>query len=259
MSSISWRWAFTSLYIWGVFAGSALWRVFIQPIWSNVWIGMSFPGLGHCGQTGVLIWPPASWAWSCSSLGHSSRPRRFNSRIFVGGHWQIWRTISGTWSARVALPTTTLVGITMGWALRFLRQIGTQEEPGCNSPYVVVGTMEVGSWGPCAGSVSMWTCIQYPETSVLPWILMVPSRGIVTLCVVKTCPWTCSRQNSLGCSRVRGCGGSDPLCSTPIPPCAFAGQLEWPSHNCTEVGVSVSRSWLSLLVPLSWSFPSPCQ
>ena len=45
---------------------------------------------------------------------------------------------------------TTLVGITIRWALRFLKQIGTQDEPGCNSLYIVVGTMEAGQLGaPC--------------------------------------------------------------------------------------------------------------
>ena len=55
------------------------------------------------------------------------------------------RATGSTQLAGVTLPTTSLMGIMMGWALRFLKQIGTWEEPGCNSLYVAVKTMEVGS------------------------------------------------------------------------------------------------------------------
>ena len=58
----------------------------------------------------------------------------------------IRRTTCGTLLARVILPTATLAGITMGWVLRFLKQISTQEELGCNAPYVAVGTVGAGDW-----------------------------------------------------------------------------------------------------------------
>ena len=83
----------------------------------------------------------------------------------------------------------TLARTTMGWAPRFLRQISTQEEPLCNSPYVAVSTMEAGSWGFCAGSASTWTHIQCPQASVWPWIFMVPNEGMVTLHVVQMFIW----------------------------------------------------------------------
>ena len=107
------------------------------------------------------------------------------------------RTTSGTWLAGVTLPTIALVGTTMGQALRFLGQIGTWEEPGCNPPYMAVGTTEVGNWWPCAGSASMSTHIQCPWMPVLPCMLMVPNGEIVTLHVVWRCPRTSSMQNSL--------------------------------------------------------------
>ena len=131
----------------------------------------------------------SSLACSCSASGYSFRPWRFNSsRIhsFLGPQVDppkvsIRRTMSSTWLAGVTLPTIAFAGTSMGWALRFLRQIGTQEDLGCNSPYVAVGTTEVGNWGPHAGSASMWTCIQWPLTTVLPWMLMVPNGGMVIL------------------------------------------------------------------------------
>ena len=127
-------------------------------------------------------------AWSHSSLGHSSRPWRFrSSRIqFFQVPWEVFhkasvrRVTGSTWLAGVTLPATTLMAIMMGWALRFLKQIGTWEDPGCNSLYVVVGTTEVGIWGHHACSVSMWTCMQCPGMSVLLCILTVANGGMVT-------------------------------------------------------------------------------
>ena len=107
------------------------------------------------------------------------------------------KTTGDTWLARVTLSTIALVGTSMEWALRYLRQIGTQKDSRCNSSYVSVGTMEVGSWGPHAGSANMWTHMQCPQMPVLPSMLMVPNRGMVTLHVVQTGPQTSSRQNSL--------------------------------------------------------------
>ena len=128
-------------------------------------------------------------AWSCSSFGHVSRPWKFNSSK-IYSFWRPWadspeapmRTTGGTWLAGVTLPTTTLAGITMRWACRFLKQMGTQEDPGCNSPHVVVSTMEADSWESHAGLASMWAHMQCPQKSVLPCISMVPNRGKVTLC-----------------------------------------------------------------------------
>ena len=179
---------------------------------------MSFPGPGHCRQTGVPIDQQLPGLVTFL-LGPLLRPWRFNSSTIQSfwGPWEdiheapIGRTTGGIWSARVTLPMTSLVGITKGWALRFLKQIGTQEEPGCNTPYVAVGTMEVGSWGPHAGSASMWTCIQWPQTSVLPCILTISNGGMDMLLDI-------IQGEFLGCGRVRGCGGSYPLHSIPIPP-----------------------------------------
>ena len=86
----------------------------------------------------------------------------------------------------------------MGQALRFLRQTGIHKEPGCNSPYMVGGTMEVAICGPHDGYVSTRTCTQCPQTSVLLWMFIVPNRGMMTLCVVWMCPWMSSKQNPVG-------------------------------------------------------------
>ena len=79
ISNIPWRWAFTSLYMWGGFAGSTLWRASSWSIWSSVWWRMCFLGPGHNGQTGVPIWPAASWPDLVPPWGHSSRLWRLNS------------------------------------------------------------------------------------------------------------------------------------------------------------------------------------
>ena len=190
-------------------------------------------------------------AWSCSSLGHSSRPWRFNSsriqpfwgpqadspKVPIGG------TTSGTLLTGVTFPTSTLVGITMGWAVRFLRQISTWKEHGHISPYVVVGMMETGSWGPHAGSASMWTCIQCPWMSVLLWTLMVPNRGMLTFHVVWICPWTLSRQNSFDAV---GLGASLSLEVSRLMVWAKCLSLTFP-HAKASLGVwgHLSCSWLA--------------
>ena len=130
------------------------------------------------------------------------------------------------------LTNKYFVSITMGWASRFLRQIGTREESGCNFPYVAVGTMGVGRWGSHAGLASMWACMQYPQMLVLPYILMVPNRGIVTLYVVQVCCWTSTRQNSLGAVR-SGATESDPLCSTQSPLMPLLGS--WSDPDITAL------------------------
>ena len=124
----------------------------------------------------------------------------------IQSFWGLWvgfsevpigRMTGGTLLARVTLPTTIMAGITMGQALRFLKQIGTLEDLGHNPPYMAVSITEVGNWEPCSGSVSTWTCIQCPQMSAFPWVLMVPNGRMVTFHMVWTCPWMSSRQNSL--------------------------------------------------------------
>ena len=145
----------------------------------------------------------------------------------------------------------------MEQALRFLRQIGTWEEPRCNSPYVAVGIMEAGNWGPCAGSASMWTHMQCPKMPVLPCMLMVPNRGMVTLQVVQTGPWTSSRQNSLDAV------GSEPREGViPFPASLFpfeSVQGSWsnpditaPKWACFQVAVTLMSSpFVIIPIPLS--------
>ena len=124
---------------------------------------------------------------------------------------------------------TTLAGTTIGQAPRFPRQIGTWEDPWCNSPYMVAGTMEAGSWVPWAGSASTCTCIQCPQMSVWLWIFMDPNGGMMTLCVVWTCPWLSTRQN--------------PLCTV------GSGTPSWGSF-CIWGATGVTKTWLH------WSGPA---
>ena len=144
----------------------------------------------------------------------------------------------------------------MGWALRFLRQTGTRDELGCNFPYAVISSMEAGNLGPHASSVSTWTHIQWPWMSVLPWMFIVQNGGMVTLCVVWTYPWMSSRWNPLGAVGSGAPEGVAPH-STPAPLHIFGAAgvtLRWSHQNGPA-----SRSWLLLLVSLTWSFPMPYQ
>ena len=90
----------------------------------------------------VLPFEQHSLACFCSDSGHSWRPWR--SRASKTHPFQVcyltflevlvgW-TISGTWLAGTTCPTTVFVGISMVWALKLHREIGTLEDPGCNSP-----------------------------------------------------------------------------------------------------------------------------
>ena len=117
--------------------------------------------------------------------------------------------------------------------------------------------MEAGNWGPHAGSASMWTCLQGPWMSVLPCMLTVPNRGIVTLYVVWKCPWTSSRQNS------QGTVGSEPGEGvTSFPPPHFHLRL-CRAAEATQTWLlqsgPVSRTQLPTPVSTFSSFPSPCQ
>ena len=167
----------------------------------------------------------SSLACSCFTSGHSSRPWRFNSsRIHpLQGMWMdspgisIGRTTGTTWLARVTLPTIALVGTLMEWAFRFLTQIGTWEEPRCNSPYVAVGTTEVGNWGPQAGAATMWTCMHCPQMPVLPCMLMVSNGRMVTPSSGMERFLDIIQKEFSGCCMVRPLGGSDPLPHFPIP------------------------------------------
>ena len=88
ISSISWRWAFTSSYICGVYICNALYMASDQSTWSSAWSRMSCPGPGCCRQIGAPIWVAAFWPvlvllqatppgpgdsmlpWSIPSVGH---------------------------------------------------------------------------------------------------------------------------------------------------------------------------------------------
>ena len=167
---------------------------------------MSFPGPGHCRQQAsiwaVTPWPGFALSWvnlanpMCLFIQNPPLlgPTDRLSWSFHGGHW--WHLIGWGYTSMI-----TFTGIMVGWALRFPRQIGMQEDHGCSFPYVAVNTMEIGNWAVCTSSTSTWTHMQCPQTSVQPWTCTAPNGGIVILWVVHVCHFTFSTWNSLGTVR----------------------------------------------------------
>ena len=61
ISSISWIWVLTSLYMWEVYVSNTPWRASsLLPLF-YAWSEQFCPGPGHCRQTGVPIWAAAPW------------------------------------------------------------------------------------------------------------------------------------------------------------------------------------------------------
>ena len=168
-------------------------------------------------QTGAPIWAEILWHASAlilailGDLAGPGPPRPFLGLFFESSEVLVGWTTSSNWLAGATCPTTVLVGISMVWALKLCRQIGTLEDPGCNSPWVTISITAAGIWGPSTGSVSTWTLIQCPLTlklahtltvlkgvwSPLVHTLTVLKGGMVTFHVVQTGPLTSSRQNFL--------------------------------------------------------------
>ena len=106
-------------------------------------------------------------------------------------------------------------------------------------------------------SVSMWTLIQCPQITMLPCILMVPNRGMVTLHVV----WNghaldIIQREFLGCSRVRGCRGLPPFAALlPLAPSwgSWSNQdiaaVKW---ACFQVVVALTSSPI-MIIPITLS------
>ena len=125
----------------GVYIGNAPWRESDLSTWSGAWIKDVLSRSRSLQANRCSHLSSSFLACSCSAPGHSARPWRFiASRIHpICEPWanppeaSIGKTTRGTWSEGVTLPTTALAGTSMGQALRFLRQIGTLEDPGCNS------------------------------------------------------------------------------------------------------------------------------
>ena len=142
ISSISWRCAFTSSYIWGLYVGNTPWRPSSLLTWSGAWSKMFCLDPGCCGQIVVPIWVAAPWPVAVLLWATPQGTGGFNaSRIhpFCGPQVDppkvsVGRTTSSTWLAGTTLPMIVLAGTSMGWALRFLRQIGTWEDLRSNSP-----------------------------------------------------------------------------------------------------------------------------
>ena len=149
---------------------------------------MFCPGPGHCRQRAATIWATAPWPVLVLPQATPLGPRgSIPPESILSWEWadppevSVGRTTGSTWLAGGTLSKSALAGTSMSQALIFLRQICTQEDPMCNSPCVTDSTMEVGNWGPHAGSASMWTHMQCPQATVLAWILMVPNGRMVIL------------------------------------------------------------------------------
>ena len=169
-------------------------------------------------------------------------------------HWEDhWKHLVG----HSDLANNYLAGTSMGWVLRFLRQIGTGEEPGCNS---ICGSQYHGGGqvGPLTGSASMYTLIQCPQMLVLSCMLIVPNRRIVTLHVVWTCPLTSSRQNSLGAVVL---DPGDGVASFPASQFLLEPLLgSWndpdmtaPKWACFQVMVSLMSEFPFVIIPITLS------
>ena len=144
---------------------------------------MSFTGPGYYGQTdapiptetpipGFILFQanlatPASLIHPESTLSRGHRQTLLKFPLGV---------TSGTWFAGPTLPMMMFEEIMMVSAFRFLRQIGTWEDPRCSSQH--------GNWGTCTGSASTWTWMQCPQTFIWPWTFTTPNGGIVIFCVV---------------------------------------------------------------------------
>ena len=128
-------------HTYGVYIGNAPWRASDLLTLSSAWSRMFCPGPGHCRQIGVTIWVAAPWPvpvllWATPWDPWGSMPpasissgahKQTLPRSLLGDHW--WYLIG-----RCDLANNCLDRDSMGWALRFLRQIGTQEDPRYNSP-----------------------------------------------------------------------------------------------------------------------------
>ena len=161
-------------------------------------------GPGSCRQTVDPIWAAALWPvlvqLQATPLGpEGSMPP---GSIPYGGHEQtLLRSPSGGppsvpdwqgWPGQ-QLP---FWGLLWGGHSGFLGKLVFENTPGENPHMWQLVPQRQATGGPHVGSASMQTCMQCPQTPVLPCILMTPNGGMVTFWVVWTGPQT-SRQNPL--------------------------------------------------------------
>ena len=193
-------------------------------------------GPGHCRQTSVAIWAAATWPVPVLLQATPLDPGGSIplGSIFSGGlqvdpsrviHWedQQWHYLVG-WSD----PANN------GFGRDFYRnghsgslgKLVLERTPECNSSYVAVGIMEVGNWGPHTSSASMWTCMQCPQTPVLPCMLTVPNGGMVILLSGMDRSPDIIQAKLPGCYRVWAWGGSDLLPHFPLSLWRTAGVIQ---------------------------------
>ena len=126
---------------WEVYIGNTPWRTSNPLTLFCVWSEQFCPSPVHCMQTGAPIWAATPWPASALILAiledlagpGPARPILFvvlgldSLEVLVG-----WTT-GNTWLAGATCPTAAFVGISTVWTLKLCRQIGTLEDPGCNS------------------------------------------------------------------------------------------------------------------------------
>ena len=223
MSSISWSWAFMSLYMWGEFTGNVPWRMSGWSVQSSAWWGTSSQGPGCCGQTDVPTSPAASWPALVPLGATPLGPGGSASQDPV-----FWEIVSGL---SMLLQGGPLVAPSwLEWPYQQLLWQG----------YDGVGTQAPqADWHPGGVWVyfSIWSTWNHRSSqlgapcSALRCLCchVCWQSQMVTLHVVQACPWTLSREYSLGAVRS---GAAQKAAPSPS-----AGQLEWPRQTCTKVGL----------------------
>ena len=242
MSSISWRWAFISLYIWGIFASSALWKTSGQSTHHDIWVGTTFPGPGHCGQTSVPIWSAAPWpvfALPQASL-LTLEVQFIQDQVFLGTMSRL------SWGSNLESYWWHLVGQS------------DLSNSGFGGDHNGVSTQvperewhSRGTWlylPICGGWYNGDEQTRTPCQLCRHMDLHTMPSDICLAVDVHSSKWMNNNPpccmdvpldvvqvDSLRCSWVRGCRGVT-LCWIPTP-CMFVGQLEQPKHDHAKVGL----------------------
>ena len=226
------------------------------------WWGTSFHGPGHSNRCSHLI--SSFLAWSCSSLDHSSRPLRFNSY-----------KIQSFWGHRQTLPRLPLEEPLVApgwlewsyqwppwWGLQWGRHSGSSNKMALErSLSVTLHMLWSVQWKWAVGAPCWLGKHMDPYTLPSDICLAMNIDGPKWKNGDAPCgtdmPLDIVQREFLGCSRVRSCRGSDPLCSIPIPLVPLQGS--WSNPDITapkwayfQVMVSLTSSPF-MIIPIALS------